>query len=85
MQLYKMFSIRDSKAAAYHPPFYKKSHGEAERDFSDLASDTQTAVGKHPEDYDLYYVGQYNDETGQVLPLDTPQHIAKAIDRINRQ
>jgi len=36
-------------------------------------------VAKYPEDYDLYYLGEYNDQNGLISPLDTPQHMLKAI------
>lgn len=85
MQRYKMYSIRDSKGDAYHPPFYKRTHGEAERDFLDLANDTQTTVGKHPEDYDLFYLGEFSDDSGKIESLPAPQHIAKAIEKLTRQ
>lgn len=84
MQL-KMYTIRDQKADAYNPPFYKKTHGEAERDFTELVRDEKSMVSKYPEDYDLYFCGTYDDQTGLVESLKTPQHIAKAISLINRQ
>lgn len=36
-------------------------------------------VGKYPDDYDLYYIGKYDDSSGKIEPLDTPQHVVKAI------
>ena len=49
MQL-KMYSVRDSKAETFHPPFYKRTHGEAERDFQALAHDEKSQVSKFPGD-----------------------------------
>jgi len=77
--LLKMYSIRDSKGEIFHPPYFKRTHGEAERDFSTLASDQKSGVGQYPEDYDLYYIGQYDDQTGKVDALATPQHVVKAV------
>lgn len=84
MQL-KMYSVRDAKAEIYNAPFYKRSHGEAERDFKNAITDDKNPNAKYPEDFDLYFLGDYDDQTGLVKPLNTPQHIAKAIDLINRQ
>lgn len=81
----KMYSLRDAKADIFHPPFYKKTHGEAERDFTELTRDEKSMISKYPEDYDLFYCGEYDDQTGLVESLKTPQHIAKAITVINRQ
>lgn len=75
----KMYSMRDMKGEIFHPPFFKKTHGEAERDFKTLVNDDKSMVNKYPEDYDLYYVGEYDDQRGIVVPLDTPQHVTKAV------
>lgn len=84
MQL-KMYTVRDAKAEVYNAPFYKRSHGEAERDFAMAIRDEKNPSAKYPEDFDLFFVGEYDDQTGVVKPLATPQHIAKAIDLVNRQ
>lgn len=83
MQL-KAFSIRDSKGEIFHPPFYKKTHGEAERDFAQLVQDEKSTIAKFPEDFDLYFVGTYDDNSGLFSALDTPQHITKAVTVIGR-
>lgn len=84
MQL-KIYSIRDSKGEIYNPPFYKKTHGEAERDFTTLCKDEKSTVAQYPEDFDLYYLGDYDDVKGTISSLDTPQHITKAVSVMNRQ
>ena len=75
----KIFAIRDQKAEVYNTPFYQHSHGEAERNFKTLVNDGKSTVSQYPEDFDLYYLGDYDDNTGLVKSLDTPQHIVKAI------
>jgi len=77
-----MFSIRDTKAEVYHPPFFKGTHGEAERAFMELARDEKSQIAKYPEDFDLFYVGDYDDETGKIDPQVTPQHIIKAVNTL---
>lgn len=78
MQL-KVFSIRDAKAEVFNTPWFKGTHGEAERDFRAAVNDQQTSLNKFPEDFDLYYLGDYDDHTGVFQSLDTPQHLLKAI------
>lgn len=75
----KVFSIRDSKGEIFHQPFFNKSHGEAERNFRELTNDQKSMISKYPEDFDLYYLGTYDDNSGRMEPLDTPQHIIKAV------
>ena len=78
--LLKIYSIRDAKSEVYNTPFYQKTHGEALRSFMEVSTDKQSQVSKYPEDFDLYHLGEYDDNTGQTSPLDTPQHMAKAIE-----
>lgn len=78
MQL-KAYSIRDSKSEVFHTPFFQKTHGEAERSFKKLTNDPSTDVNKYPEDFDLYYIGEYDDNTGKWTPEDSPKHIIKAV------
>lgn len=78
----KMYSIRDQKSEVYNLPFFQKTHGEAERSFRTTAMDQKTTICQHPEDFDLYFLGEYDDNTGKFQPNETPQHILKAIDCI---
>jgi hypothetical protein len=81
----KMYSVRDQKAEIFNTPFYKKTHGEAERDFKTLVNDPKSVVAQYPEDYDLWYLGEYCDQTGSFKTLDTPQHVTKAVNVIDRK
>lgn len=75
----KAYSIRDSKSEIFNLPFFKNTHGEAERDFQQLVNDEKSTVNKYPEDFDLYFLGVYDDNTGVFSSLDTPQHLIKAV------
>lgn len=77
MQL-KIYSVRDSKAEVFNTPFFLNTHGEAERAFNNLVTDPKSMISKYPDDYDLYYVGEFNNDNGKLTLLDTPQHITKA-------
>lgn len=81
----KMYSVRDSKGEIFHAPFYKHTHGEAERDFTSLVRDEKSQLAMYPEDYDLYYLGTYDNVTGKLQSLDTPQHITKAVNVKTRE
>lgn len=82
--IHKVYSIRDSKGEQYNPPFLQKTHGEAERSFKDLASKQDTFIHKYPEDYDLYFLGEFDDSSGKYQPLDAPQHMIKAVQLISQ-
>lgn len=65
----KIFSVYDSKALAYGVPFFMPSVGSAVRAFSDLANDPQSMVNRHPTDYVLYEVGEFDDTVGGVVSV----------------
>lgn len=75
----KVYSIRDAKAEIFNTPFYQKTHGEAERNFRAVCNDDKSTIFQYPEDFDLYYIGEYDDIDGTFDSLDTPQHIIKAV------
>lgn len=82
----KVYSIFDSKADVFHSPFFNSTHGEAERNFKTAVNDPKTSFNKYPDDFDLYYLGEYNDTTGQFENLKkTPEHIQKAILLVNKE
>lgn len=58
----KMFTVFDSKAEAYLPPFYLSTRGQAIRAFSDSANDPGHAFNKHPSDYTLFMIGEFDDQ-----------------------
>lgn len=81
---YKVFSIRDSKAEIFNLPWYKTTLAEALRDFSTVAKDPKTLPGQYPEDFDLWYMGDYDDQTGKITSLPTPQHMEKAVNLLKK-
>lgn len=75
----KAYSIFDRKALQYHPPFFASTDGSAVRSFSDAANDAQSSIGRHPSDYVLFYVGEYDDQKGAMLPVSPLIHIVDAV------
>lgn len=63
-----LYSIHDSKAEQYAPPFLARNNGEATRMFSQAVNnrDDQNMLNKYAEDYTLVYIGEFNNETGVI-------------------
>ena len=57
----KMYSIFDSAAAAYMRPFFVQTDSVALRAFQDLAINAEHEVGRHPEHYSLFRIGEFDD------------------------
>lgn len=78
--LRKIYAIRDAKAEVYNEHLMVlKTHGEAERYFAGLVNDARTQLSMTPEDFDLFYLGEFDDNLGTITALKTPQHIQKAL------
>lgn len=80
--LMKVFSIFDEKAKCFGPLWPMKHNGEALREFSDITADKNGRIGKHPEDFKLYSLGTYDDNSGALSPVAQPEFIAHATDFI---
>jgi len=75
----QVFSIRDTKTGVFNPPFYSRTPGEAERSFKDQCNNPESMLHKYAEDYDLYALGEYDDNSGKIEQFDTPRHLVKAV------
>lgn len=73
------YTLYDNKALTYSPPFYCTAHGAAVRMVMDLAGDSNTSVGRHPADFTLFCVGQFNDAVGCLLPFEVREHISDVL------
>lgn len=77
--LLKAFSVRDLKAEAFTAPFFAPSLGEGERQFIKVVRDQQSTLSQFPEDYQLFYVGEFDCHSSQYKALNAPQHLMDAI------
>ncbi|WNK14963.1 MAG: nonstructural protein [Microvirus sp.] len=77
----RMFAIYDSKACAFGQPHVALTDSEAVRSFLDITSDRETSYGRHPEDYDLWFIGEFDTATSlltpatKILRIFSPQNI----------
>ena len=74
-------SVKDRAAEVFNRPFYVPHRNVAIRDFTDevnrVAVDNH--LNKHPDDFDLYLLGEFNDFTGEFI-MSTPQVLVRAKD-----
>lgn len=79
----KVFSVYDIKSELYSAPFYMVTRGEAIRAFKDAANDPNIAIGKHPSDFKLVYIGSFDEETGQFENVIPQEGLGFASDYVN--
>lgn len=83
MKLYA-FTVYDSKVAAYLPPFFMRSVGEAVRSFSDTVNHKESAFNKHPADYVLFQIGSFDDSKG-IYEATTHVNLGVAIEFLDKE
>lgn len=85
----EVVSIYDEKLGAYSQPSFVASKGVALRSFTDQVNNQSSPLNAHPSDYTLFRIGQFDDVTGELIPLGVNglevELIAKASDCICRQ
>lgn len=74
----KAYSIFDHKSEIFNKPFFAHTHGDAERQFTRIANDSQSTIYQFPEDYVLFHIGEYDDNSGRFISKE-PEPIIKAI------
>lgn len=62
----KIFSIFDEKAEAFMQPFYCETSGVAIRHITDCLSNPDHQFSKHPSDYTLFNLGEFNNLDGSI-------------------
>lgn len=65
-----MFAVFDSKAGAYLEPFFAPTRGVAMRSFEAACLSEGHSFARHAEDYTLFEVGEFHEDSGLVIPCD---------------
>ena len=69
----KMFSVYDLKTKAFMQPWFSPEPGSAMRAFGDECNKANSPLAAHPEDYQLFELGSFDDISGGVVGC-SPMH-----------
>jgi len=74
---FKICVVRDRALDSFGTPIFVASKGQAIRSFADEVNraDPNNSLNKHPEDFELFYLGEYDDESA-TFEAERPQQIA---------
>jgi hypothetical protein len=82
--LHFVVSVKDRAADVFNRPFFVPHRNVAVRDFTDevnrIAADNQ--LNKHPDDFDLFFLGTFDDNDGTFDCEDQPYVLVRAKDVI---
>lgn len=75
-------SVRDSAVDAFNRPAFVPALGAATRSFQDEVNreHADNVMYHHPEDYELFELGVFDDSIGSFSMLDRPRSVARAVD-----
>lgn len=80
----KMFAIYDAKAEFYANPFVARTTGEALRSFAQAANDEKITISQNPDDFALFELAEFDEQTGQIKPYDVPKKLGVAVEYKNQ-
>lgn len=73
-------AIRDVKMNAFSRPWFVPTIGVAVRSFGDECKRdaADNPMWSHPEDFELFHIGMFDEETGKLESLVSPKQLALA-------
>lgn len=75
----KLYAVLDTASAIYDGPIPAQTDELAVRNFGNMARDIKHPIGKNPEYFSLWVVGEWDDSKGEVIHTKT-ECLVKAID-----
>lgn len=75
--LLKVCAVKDSAADAFGRPFFVPTIGLAMRSFIDEVNNRESPFNAHPDDYTLYEIGDFDDNSGALVSLETPRQVMR--------
>lgn len=64
-----VFAVYDSKVRMFAKPLSARTIEEGRRAFKHISTDKDTEVCASPSDYTLFYIADFDQETGELQPL----------------
>lgn len=80
-----VYSIFDDKGGSYGNPFFFPHDGLAIRAFGDLVCDKNTSINKHPGDFSLYKLAEFDNVKGNFECLEHASFLSRALDFVPAQ
>ncbi|QXP08180.1 MAG: nonstructural protein [Arizlama microvirus] len=79
MQIYEVYSVYDKKAFAFNIPLFMPTEQTILRRLSLTINNatSENVLYYHTEDFALYHIGTFNDNSGVFTPDSTPKFITE--------
>ena len=77
-----VFSVYDRASGVYDRPWCAVSDAAAQRAFTDLCQNKDHPIGLHPDDYTLFRIGTWTDDTGAIVG-DPPEKVINGLEAVS--
>jgi len=74
-----LFCVYDQVAGLFNAPFVAPNGAVAQRMIEANATDPSSLFSSHPDDFQIFEVGELCNEPGLLIPNATPRLISKAV------
>lgn len=75
-----IYSIRDNKTSHFMRPIADTAEVNVKRDFALVVNNmTDSQIYHYPEDYDLYQLGEFDEQSGTISGFTAPVFICSAV------
>lgn len=81
----KVFSVYDVKVGAFLAPFFCRAEGEAVRAFVNAVNAPDHDFMRFPEDYSLFALGEFDEESGMMKLAKAPLQICTALELVGKR
>lgn len=76
----QVFAVYDSKAEVFGLPLFFTAKGLAVRAFDEQCNNPESQMYKHPGDFTLFHLGEYDQDTGLMVSLPTPTSLGTGVE-----
>lgn len=80
--LLQVVCVRDAKTTVFSHPLFFVTKGAAIRSFYDEVQRQGSDIQMHAEDYSMWFLGVFDDQSGCFTINNAPEQIALAIDAL---
>ncbi len=81
----QIYTVYDSKAEAYHQPIFSHNKATAIRSFTQAANEKGAEFQIHAEDYTLFEIEHWDEQTGTITPHDAKISLGSANEYVKNE
>lgn len=79
-----VYAVRDNKVGSYFDPMFFPHVAACVRMLTEVVQDNKSTLSKHPQDFELYELGTYDDSRGDLDVLPNPKFIMNITDLVQK-